>query len=270
MFFFFHLFQGSEKEAVENTDKLALESVIPEALIEQVEDGNDCKGEKDFRITKKGVQEMGDQYARWSTKITDIPCTLYNEVCLKLNTKDEVFLKDYRLLGRLLGYSRDVTCNLGQKSLSANATDKLLQIWSQKYGRQATVGRLVELLEDRDLARMDVAEILEGCASRSTEVNDIPFPIYGEVCLKLNIRDDIFYRDYRMLGEKLGISRDMIRYLEQSTSRPNPTDELLQMWSRDSGHQATVGRLIELLKESNMKRMDVVEILEDWVSETLL
>lgn len=262
--------QASKKEAAENTDKLPLKSVIPKALVEQALDGNNYKGEEAFLITKKGVQEMGDKNARWSTKITDIPSPLYNEVCLKLDTKDEVFLKDYRLLGRLLGYSRDVTCNLGQKSLSANATDKLLQIWSQKYGSQATVGRLVELLKDRDLRRMDVAEVLQGCASWSTEVNDIPFPIYGEVCLKLNIRDDIFHRDYRMLGEKLGVSRDMIRYLEQSTSRPNPTDELLQMWSRDSGHQATVGRLIELLKESNMKRMDVVEILEDWVFKTLL
>ena len=262
--FFFHFLQASKKEAVENTDKLPVERVIPKALVEQALDGNNYKGEEDFLITKKGVEEMGDQNARWSTKITDIPSPLYSKVCFKLNTKDGLW-KDYRLLGRFLGYSRDLTLNLGQ----TNVTDKLLQIWSQKCGSQATVGRLVELLKDRDLRRMDVVEILQDCASWSTEVNDIPFTVYGEVCLKLNIRDEILWRDYRMLGEQLGISSDTICYLEQSTPWPNPTDELLQMWSRDSGHQATVGRLIELLRESKM-RMDVVDILEDWVFKTFL
>ena len=95
----------------------------------------------------------------------------------------------------------------------------------------------------------------------STNVKDIPFPVLSRVCLKLDIKEDIQYKDFRMLGEKLGFEKDITRNLEQ---RKNPTYELLQMWS-SANHQATVERLIEFLKEEDMKRVDVAKILEDWV-----
>ena len=95
----------------------------------------------------------------------------------------------------------------------------------------------------------------------STNIMDIPYSVLGRVCLKLNTRDDLQYKDFRMLGEKLGFHKDVTRYLEQ---QKNPTYEVLKMWS-SSNRQATVGRLIELLKEEDMERLDVAEILEGWV-----
>jgi len=94
-----------------------------------------------------------------------------------------------------------------------------------------------------------------------TYVSDIPYSIYSKVCLKLNIKDELFYKDFRLLSEKMGYCKDVTRNLEQ---RVNPTDVLLRMWCK-SNCQATVGRLIELLQDDEMERMDVVEILEKWV-----
>ena len=95
----------------------------------------------------------------------------------------------------------------------------------------------------------------------STNIMDIPYSVLGRVCLKLDTRDDLQYKDFRMLGEKLGFDKEVTRYLEQ---QKNPTDALLQGWS-NANRQSTVGRLIELLKEKDMERLDVVEILEGWV-----
>jgi len=94
-----------------------------------------------------------------------------------------------------------------------------------------------------------------------TNVSDIPYSIYSKVCLKLNIKDELFYKDFRLLSEKMGYCKDVTRNLEQ---RVNPTDLLLKMWCK-SNCQATVSRLIELLQDDEMERMDVVEILEKWV-----
>lgn len=74
----------------------------------------------------------------------------------------------------------------------------------------------------------------------------------------------MFLNDYRMLCEDLGYSNTEARGLEQPTTA-NPTDELLWMWSTRDADKATVGNLINLLKEEDLSRMDVVEILEDWV-----
>ena len=95
----------------------------------------------------------------------------------------------------------------------------------------------------------------------STNIVDISYSVLGRVCLKLNIRDDLQFKDFRMLGEKLGFHPDVIFLLQE---QKNPTDTLLKMWG-GSERQATVGRLIELLKEKDMERLDVVEILEAWV-----
>ena len=94
----------------------------------------------------------------------------------------------------------------------------------------------------------------------SSNIMAIPYSVLRRVYLKLNVRDDLEYKDFRMLGEKLGFDKDVTRNLEQ---QKNPTDELLRLWSVKP--QATVGRVIELLKEKDMERLDVVEILESWV-----
>ena len=92
-------------------------------------------------------------------------------------------------------------------------------------------------------------------------VTKLPYGIRGQICLKLDIKDDLHFRDFRLLGEKMGFDKDVTRNLEQ---RLHPTNELLQLWSRKSS-KAKVGCLIEMLKEKDFDRSDVVEVLENWV-----
>ena len=92
---------------------------------------------------------------------------------------------------------------------------------------------------------------------------DIPFSLESRVCKKLNLRDDVHFRDFRILGELMGFNRDTIESLAQER---NPTSELFKLWC-SSTRQATVGNLIGLLKHEVLQRMDVVEILEKWVEE---
>ena len=77
----------------------------------------------------------------------------------------------------------------------------------------------------------------------------------------LNIRRELQFDDFRMLAEKVGLDGNKIRRIEQLE---NPTDVVLKTWS--SSRNATVGRLIELLKDEDLKRMDVAEVLEKWVN----
>ena len=95
----------------------------------------------------------------------------------------------------------------------------------------------------------------------STKVMCIPLNVYSRVCLMLNIRRELRFDDFRMLAEKVGLDGYEIRYIEQLE---NPTDVVLKTWS--SSRDATVGRLIELLKDEDLKRMDVAEVLEKWVN----
>ena len=97
----------------------------------------------------------------------------------------------------------------------------------------------------------------------STNIMDLPFSVLARVCLKLNIKDALQFKDFRMLGEKLGFDRDITRYLVQQR---NPTLVLLRSWS-SSNREATVERLIEFLKQEDMERLDVVEVLEYWTQE---
>ena len=76
----------------------------------------------------------------------------------------------------------------------------------------------------------------------------------------LNIRRELRFDDFRMLAEKVGLDGYEIRYIEQLE---NPADVVLKTWS--PARDATVGRLIELLKDEDLKRMDVAEVLEKWV-----
>ena len=77
----------------------------------------------------------------------------------------------------------------------------------------------------------------------------------------LNIRRELRFDDFRMLAEKVGLDGYEIKFVEQSE---NPTNVVLSTWS--SKRDATVGRLIELLKDEDLKRMDVAEVLEKWVN----
>jgi len=93
----------------------------------------------------------------------------------------------------------------------------------------------------------------------STAATELPLRVYSKICLKLNIHS-VFYSDFRMLGEKVGLSRDEVVFLGQQV---NPTDHILRKWS--SSGQATVKKLMDILAEEGLERNDVIEILKDWV-----
>ena len=60
----------------------------------------------------------------------------------------------------------------------------------------------------------------------------------------------------------MGYCKDVTRDLER---KGNPTDALLQLWSIKP--EVTVQNLIALLKDSDLERVDVATILEDWVEK---
>ena len=202
--------------------------------------------------------------SRLSSDVLDIPGYVYRTVCIKLNSKDDYFFNDYRILCQALGYDETVARGLEQRTTS-NPTGELLWNWSKRDADKATVKNLIDLLNDKDLHRMDVVEILEGWVQKgpysrlSTRVIDIPRDIKAEICLKLNIEDS-FNKDYRMLAQKLDYTRDDCEGFKQG--KADPTDTLIKMWCQKNG-PLTVSKLIELLKE---KREDVVMILENWVN----
>lgn len=294
MFFvFFYSMQASKTGGFENSMKLPVNSVYFGSTVEQATETNVLDEGQHLRMITKGVQEMGlqeeakdekkrgkekafsltykglkvmDDQAlnRLYTNILGIPSHVYNRVCSRLNVKDDLFFRDFRLLGEVLGYPKQVINRLSYGSMS-NTTHEILQMWSTRSWGGATVGRLIEIL--MMMGRRDVVEILQKCTNLSSEVTEIPLSIYREVCSRLDTRDDILSRDYRMLADILGCDRDLLLVWEQpqNSFRPNPTNELLKLWSFDSGDEATVQKLIELLKQDDLKRMDVVKILEDWV-----
>ena len=100
---------------------------------------------------------------------------------------------------------------------------------------------------------------------RSFKVADIPYQVMSKICPKLNIKDNISFRDYRLLGEKMGIAKDIIKNLEQLEK--NPTYSLLEHWS--TRREATVERLIKFLREDDMARDDVATILEEWLEKQI-
>ncbi|XP_044179105.1 uncharacterized protein LOC114961168 [Acropora millepora] len=97
----------------------------------------------------------------------------------------------------------------------------------------------------------------------SMKVTDIPLRVYSDVCVMLNVKREPRCNDFRMLAEKVGLSRNETAVIEQTSS--SPADKILQNWSVKK--EATVGNLIKLLKEESFDREDVVLKLEDWVNK---
>ena len=95
----------------------------------------------------------------------------------------------------------------------------------------------------------------------SVAISRIPLRVYSQLCTKLNIRR-LSFDDYRMLGEKLGLSRDEIDFLGQ---QEDPTDRILKKWS--STGKDTVDKLIDVLSEEGFERNDVIMLLKQWVNE---
>lgn len=96
------------------------------------------------------------------------------------------------------------------------------------------------------------------------KVTDIPLEVYSDVCVMLNVKRDPRCNDFRMLAEKVGLSKNEATVIEQTSS--NPADKILHNWSVKK--EATVGNLIIMLKGESFDREDVVLKLQDWVNKT--
>lgn len=131
---------------------------------------------------------------------------------------------------------------------------------SERNFTSETKGKMTD-----DVVDAGVKQIGSQVNSRlSISVKRIPLRVYRRVCLMLNVKRDVRFDDFRMLAEKVGLDRDETNFVEQLK---DPTDEILKTWSKKS--EATVGKLIEILKGEDLERMDVVKILQDWVNEKI-
>lgn len=99
-------------------------------------------------------------------------------------------------------------------------------------------------------------------ARLSASVKGIPLSVCGRICMMLNVKRVVKFDDFRMLAEKVGLDKDETDFIAQ---QKNPTEEILKTWSKKP--EATVGKLIEILKGKDLERMDVVKVIEDWVNE---
>ena len=97
----------------------------------------------------------------------------------------------------------------------------------------------------------------------SMKVTEIPLKVYSVVCVKLNIEQTVRFNDFRMLAEKVGVTREETDVIKQRYE--NCTDQILKIWALKK--EATVGKLIDLLKEDDFGRDDVVQPLQDWVNQ---
>jgi len=90
------------------------------------------------------------------------------------------------------------------------------------------------------------------------KMKDIPIKFYSKICNSLDIFRDLFWDDYRLLGEKIGLSRNEVRLLGQ---RKNTTDLMMQKF--DSQRNSCIGKLRRILEE--MERDDVLTIINEWI-----
>ena len=93
---------------------------------------------------------------------------------------------------------------------------------------------------------------------REQSIEQVPGTIYYFICMRLD-KENRFLRDYRIMGEKLGFTRQEISLL---ANHAQPTDCLLNEWIARKGKKATVSVLMEILSE--MKRQELLELLQSW------
>ena len=89
-------------------------------------------------------------------KAQNIPFSVLSKICKELNNKDELSGRDFRLLGKKMGFDKSLTKDL---ELKVNPTYELLQMW--RPNPESTVENLLMILKDDEMGKWDVAAILE-------------------------------------------------------------------------------------------------------------
>ena len=93
----------------------------------------------------------------------------------------------------------------------------------------------------------------------SRKMETIPLkPFYCNICTRLDVERQ-FLDDYRLLGEKIGLSRDEITLLGQ---KGQPTHCMLQKFK--SQKNSCVGRFKSIMED--MDRHDIVTVIDEWMS----
>ena len=89
-------------------------------------------------------------------KAQNIPFSVLSKICKELNNKDELSGRDFRLLGKKMGFDKSLTKDL---ELKVNPTYELLEMW--RPNPESTVENLLMILKDDEMEKWDVATILE-------------------------------------------------------------------------------------------------------------
>ena len=89
-------------------------------------------------------------------------------------------------------------------------------------------------------------------------VKTLPYRIYSKICIKLNIRRNVTFKDFRMVAEELGMDRDIIDLIGQEK---NPAECLF----KEHCPNVTVLQLLNILYK--IDRSDVALILEGWIKD---
>lgn len=86
----------------------------------------------------------------------------------------------------------------------------------------------------------------------------IPYQFFGKICIKLDTLRQLFWDDFRLLGEKVGLDKDEITLLKQ---KGNQTETIIDKFN--SQKNSCIGNFITILEE--MERNDVITVIEEWV-----
>lgn len=88
------------------------------------------------------------------------------------------------------------------------------------------------------------------------EVLDLFKKVYFKICLKFNIKCDIFFDDYWMLVEVFGMDRDIIEYFGQQIN-------FIDFIFLEFYLNVIVGEFVIIFQK--IERLDVVVVLKDWI-----
>ncbi|XP_020625622.1 uncharacterized protein LOC110063010 [Orbicella faveolata] len=119
---------------------------LPSELCETPEDQEIPVCQNCLKITVTDKREQS---------IEQVPGTIYYLMCMRLDKKSQ-FLRDYRIMGEKLGFSRS---DISLLDNHAQPTDCLLNEWIARKGKEATVSVLMEILSKME--RQELLELLQ-------------------------------------------------------------------------------------------------------------
>ena len=114
-----------------------------------------------------------------------------------------------------------------------------------------------ELYQSRAKKVSDIPQVFLNCCL-SKRMLEIPIKFRRNICMMLDIRDELQWNDYRLLAEKVGLATHVISWLGQ---QKNKTELILQQYNTQE--DPSIRRFKAILDE--MKRDDVVTEIEEWI-----